>query len=841
MTLQPNLTKLHRELAHCLHQKFSVPPSFDATIPEFLDHIEIVLGTGNTRAAARSMKLLVALFVPAHYRHSARLSARTSDFDAFVHFIKTGWRRDHEFSPLFDVQYYRDAVAANPTVRSIGNMPAFQHFLTEGVARRIVPTPRFDEAYYLRRYPDLGSANLFGFVHFVEFGQHEGRQPTIWFDPQFMRAYGPSDEAGQDETGQDYVNALLHQIPAGTVSCQLLHRMLGQKVDPAQMSLASYDRICQASSRWMGEPMDDALLLFIPEAYDGAGDLSPSATTLERVSHFFEIGLARGDTIGPLLEASTYCDNVARAGLSKPDMPLPLHFAHVGLPGRIMPNSLFCETTYLTGSPDLTPETWGFQHFITNGMYENRAFTATPRPRVHLLEGPWRAAEVRRGVVLAAGRLPVDICAEEGSRLQLFLDSQNSLQKVMTAPETLAVMAEMREIEPAIGILADISNLMIPPFHDPIALPYRAILSRLPRRNYNTILIVDSIQRGPSGRWHAALIDGLRRLRADERVLVIATDAGPGGTAAAPDGSLDVSDILATLDSDITERLLYALFCDLAPDRIVLSNSRQGWNCLRRFGQRMSSRIRLHAQIIAGQNPPLETGPIDLYAATAPFLASVMVNAPSLAAALARRYMLPQALASRMVTLVAPAAAPPPRLTAAERAAATLSRRRRAAIFWAEPAGARDGSEVLDQVATLLPSISFHCWGRKPGARTGGKSPANIIDEGAFVCVGDVAHRDCDGWLLTSRGSEMLGMVIDLATLGASVVAAGAGDLAPLIDLETAWGMPADAGDGIWAAAVQQLVNEPQTRILRGQRLQARVVQLYNKCAYDAVLEAALA
>jgi hypothetical protein len=98
-----------------------------------------------------------------------------------------GWKGNPDdlraaFAALFDAPHY----AANHTdiATNVGT-DAFDHFMRLGLAQGDVPVPhdRFDEAFYISYYPDVGAAKRngdipSGYYHYVMAGRGEGRSPT---------------------------------------------------------------------------------------------------------------------------------------------------------------------------------------------------------------------------------------------------------------------------------------------------------------------------------------------------------------------------------------------------------------------------------------------------------------------------------------------------------------------------------------------------------------------------------------------------------------------------------------------------------------------------------------
>lgn len=96
-------------------------------------------------------------------------------------------------SGWFDADWYRlQAQSADMTVRADD---AVRHYLREGGCRGLSPCPLFDGAWYLSAYPDVANANLDPLVHFLKFGQMEGRLPrrnrALARDFHLWRGAGP--------------------------------------------------------------------------------------------------------------------------------------------------------------------------------------------------------------------------------------------------------------------------------------------------------------------------------------------------------------------------------------------------------------------------------------------------------------------------------------------------------------------------------------------------------------------------------------------------------------------------------------------------------------------------
>lgn len=146
----------------------------------------------------------------------ARLLARTGLFDAGFYVqhnpdvVAAGWTGlDHYVAagdfegrmpmPLFDPAWYREKLG-EPIA-----MNALLHYAWFGRTRRIAPCRWFDPVYYLQHNPDVASAGVDPFLHFLRNGGQEGRSPSAHFDTTFYLRMNPDVVASR-------VNPLVHWL-----------------------------------------------------------------------------------------------------------------------------------------------------------------------------------------------------------------------------------------------------------------------------------------------------------------------------------------------------------------------------------------------------------------------------------------------------------------------------------------------------------------------------------------------------------------------------------------------------------------------------------------------------
>jgi glycosyltransferase involved in cell wall biosynthesis len=108
-------------------------------------------------------------------------------------------------------------------VASNGGQYLLTHFLTEGAAKGLRPSPYFDPAYYLQANPDVAKAGLNPLVHYLGSGAAEMRRPAREFDARFYVTQLASEEQ------QVCSNALAHYYEHGKARGLLINDLYDAK------------------------------------------------------------------------------------------------------------------------------------------------------------------------------------------------------------------------------------------------------------------------------------------------------------------------------------------------------------------------------------------------------------------------------------------------------------------------------------------------------------------------------------------------------------------------------------------------------------------------------------
>jgi len=132
--------------------------------------------------------IIVALFSP--YEDRPGIGTESADtIERLIAFLTAAWEMEIAPGPLFSVEHYRRIIQSRGLVLQDGET-LLQHFLREGIDKRIVPTPYFDENYYYAQYPSVVAAYTWAFEHFISRGVFEGGRASSL--PQLIVAQPPS-------------------------------------------------------------------------------------------------------------------------------------------------------------------------------------------------------------------------------------------------------------------------------------------------------------------------------------------------------------------------------------------------------------------------------------------------------------------------------------------------------------------------------------------------------------------------------------------------------------------------------------------------------------------------
>ncbi|MCX5659512.1 MAG: tandem-95 repeat protein [Planctomycetota bacterium] len=213
----------------------------------------------------------------------------------------------------------------------------------------------FDEAFYLQRNPDVaanvGAGKMWasGYMHFLAFGQTEGRRPNAFYVESFYLAQN-ADVAANVGPGKAWRSGFEHFVAAG-----------------------------QREGRKFSQLFDERTYLALNNDVKNAVIAGNWKSGFE---HFLKMGFAEGRRFTVLFDEATYLS-------SNPDVASAVtggawssgfaHFLASGINENRKYNPVYYETAYLAHNADVAAnvgagKAWrsGLEHYIRVGQFEGR-------------------------------------------------------------------------------------------------------------------------------------------------------------------------------------------------------------------------------------------------------------------------------------------------------------------------------------------------------------------------------------------------------------------------------------------------------------------------------------
>ncbi|SMD09055.1 glycosyltransferase family 4 protein [Novosphingobium sp. B1] len=317
---------------------------------------------------------LRSIFCAQYY---ARVSGKAtlSEDQLFADFLKSGLGLDFSPTPLFDKEIFLRQIVAGTD-----NTPAILKWYRSPHNRRLIASQFFDAEYYNDVYRDVATSEVSGYEHYLCYGEQERRQPNALFDPFWYDLIADRSPAESQMT--PHAHFITFGIERGAAPCASLLSVFARTSTARLKPMETYGRVVRATAPWfrkIGQNQTHlALQLFHPEHYEAAGSLISTASGLERLEHYLELGLIAGYNPSPLFDSVLYQERLGLEATTS-DNPL-LHFLENGPNNRIVPTNLFDPDDYLSAWPDIAAANlWGFGHFVAHGIFEGRRIDGSER------------------------------------------------------------------------------------------------------------------------------------------------------------------------------------------------------------------------------------------------------------------------------------------------------------------------------------------------------------------------------------------------------------------------------------------------------------------------------
>jgi len=790
-----------------------------------------------TAADPEHLAQLRQIFAPRLY---ARLIGQPADDvgELWNHYLDHGLPAGIAPTPLFDPAIYRrHAVRADLPCPKFGEPPVL-HWLRVGRPAGVVPSSVLDMPFYRAGNPDVPGTDADAFYHFLSAGLYENLAPTIWFDPHWYAAANRSVEAARFD---EFIASGVNEGRASSALVDDIMRTLGQgRAFDGQV----YSALIEASLKWHGQVSTSALSLLIG-LYAPAWQ-HPSGPLLDDFLSFLGDGVASGRRPGPLFDEAVYRRRAAQAGLPAlaPHESALLHWLKFGYAAKIVPTDRFNEAIYLAKNPDVAQAgLWGFAHFVHHGVHEGRI--AVDQPTFRRRE-PLTKPSALAGPALQRHWYSMDFpTAETGLGDEIPKAAYERLYALLGSENLGEIFADAQAIEPDVGELATIDDILLLPYYDAMALRHAEAFRRLPRTQYDTVICVPWIRVGGADLVAGLLAKAVLQIRPDQSVLVLRVDNPQFERANwLPRNAdvVDVSDLVAGIGFGHQMNLLRCLFRGVGPRRVINVNSRLCWSLVRTYGANLAHTMHLYAYMFCWDHTPsgLRAGyPAEFYADTAEHVTAFLTDTRYLRDELAAMYRLPAQTADRIVPLFTPAQTAiwmPSAARVVQDRADPASRR---LVLWAGRLDRQKRFDLVQDIARLMPDVEFRCWGAAllDAPPDLGTLPANVTMQGSFDSFDDLPLQQAGAWLFTALWEGMPTTIIELATRGVPLVASAVGGVPELIRPETGWPVDGDASAEAYASSLREALSNPAEATRRAEALQRLVADTYNETVYNSALD----
>ena len=493
-----------------------------------------------------------------------------------------------------------------------------------------VPDPLFDASFYLAQLPDPAKAAQAPRKHFAEHGRAAGHAPSL---------------------GAVYIGEAIRE--RARVSETPMRDIIGL-LPPEKEHLAKTDVVWKRL-RFCAHPRLYSAQFSAHELEQVGGEFDVDRA----VSHYLAHGIHEGRRLCALFNPDWYLEQLDRAGLKIAEEKASfLHWLAVGWNERIVPTPLFHQGFYEERYPwtIAKSQTWSFVHYLKKGCYHADRL-ASPNGRHHPGGSDPQASELQAPLLLREMLYRADeydlsrtSWAEEGAR------AARAKYDVLGSARMTELVAKAAEIEP----------LVLQPHRDyPVvgAPPYRGrrlFLDRQAEELRRTVgrVHVETVVLVPGGTAAgvAATLEALLAHTGSDSLLVVATDTdGTADESGAPEKAyLDLLPFLNGMEEDFRLDLLLDLVRGLSAERIIVVGSELGWGLLATYGRQLSARASLGAYVPSAEADPGQTGPGPAsreFQQCFAYLDWALVANETLANELTDRYVLPTALAERLVPL----------------------------------------------------------------------------------------------------------------------------------------------------------------------------------------------
>lgn len=727
-------------------------------------------------------------------------------------------------SAFFDRDWY---LAKYEDVARHGVDPV-EHYIQHGWREGRRPGPLFDSRWYLEQYKDVGESSIEPLDHYLEHGLDEGRMPNPFFDAGW---YEGAIKRSPDEAAlTPYAIYTRRGLAVGDAPLPELQAVFWVRGKNPDNALDQYTRLVYAIEPWW-EQFGRGKFAVLAALFSPYEDALAQGDAVERLISFLEQAWTHDVDPGPLFRGEYYARQLREHGMKiRAGETLLQHYLREGFDQRVVPTPYFDERAYCRQNPDLqSVPIHAFEHFVRWGVFEGRRVEASPRPVLAQFALSTDASEVRMNnwkyFLASCGNM-----LTLGSLHENVAHYAHIIDEIFRSDVFKETMRRAVSIDAAIGDPTDISDVLVPPFHDARNIGRAQLRARLPQTHYDTVVCVPWIRTGGADLVACQLSAAIKQARPGESLLILRTDQPNFDRPEwVPPGIdvVDASDVFKGLSPIDAQVLLYGMFMGLTPSRVINVNSRLCWDTLARFGSRLAQSISLYSYLFCWDQTAsgYRVGyPSEFFPETAQHLRAVFTDTNYLKNELTAIYRPPAEVRRRIVPLYSPANQAIPGRTMAEAGIDSAMSRHRPKVLWAGRLDRQKRFDLVQGIATAMPEVDFVCWGSAllDAPPDHQKSPANLVLNSGFSSYDELPLADADLWLFTSEWEGMPTILIELAHRGMSIVASSVGGVSELIDECTGWLVTEFRRTDAYVLAIRSALASPTERVARALALRER-------------------
>ena len=795
-----------------------------------------------------SEALLQQVFQADFYQQQVgKKHAGASAEELFDHFLSNGIDRQIVPSPFFDVEYVKNRLLSEEdyTHTNVSECNWIREWLKLG-SQGFVPCEEFDAVYYRDKYlhniDSHKSDELDAFCHFLTNGLLLG-----YFPNEYTEIFHSKTE-GFLELYQITLNDLYQCFPAGKAL-----KIFRPEVQKAMKALFQVD-LYRAQ---------------LPESF--------SVKTDEvAYRHFLTYGIINGIRPTVCFNEEYYTKNYSRYIQDKAtDVSFPpisgnsfIHWFVVGLEEKISASPIFDSDYYWHSHKDLQKQSiFPLDHYILHGRKENfRRLSPFFHANVYfdsLLNSGVMASEhcselfldyVLRGQYLGLSTAPTLELSNslfeaslKSSVVEEFAIRMTDKVDRLRRGELGKAVEQAASIEPQIFRPYTQRRYLFPPYMHPASRVNgiaKQVVKSLPDTSYDNIVLMPHCRMAGSGRVAGEFVEALKNIDDTGTILVISTELDvvenidwfPENTA-----FFDVSQYCDGLAEEQKLNILLDVVRGISPRRIININSNLCWKLTTTYGKQLAEWMDIYVYLFTWDLD--EKGnrggyPIQWFLPTFDHVRGVFTDNITLRSELIDRYSLPECLSSKIQTCYTPVELPDSDLAGILSHRKELSGRKR--CLWAGRFDRQKRFDIVVSIARSMPEVDFWIWGKKVlhDSRVDFSDvPDNVKFQGLYTHVDELPLAASDVFLYTAQWDGIPTVLLDIAARGVPIVASAVGGIGEILTAENACLVSDIESIEDYVEGINGVLNDFDFALSKAKKLKEEVATKFDKSLYKSSIE----